>query len=341
MGPHGVDDDDLSEEDRRRFHIRLGKDENGKPQVVYTNTALADVTKWFSGPKFAQAATAWVTGKTDFVTAIDSWAKDIPGDFANNTIGSAGPVIKLPATAILKKNFFPDVLDARTIPDYDMRRAIISQMTDDFTADRIEATVNKDYLAPKDLGTWAKQLVLQVRQRDPESWAFYGIKDKAAEWVEKRTGQSRDSSYNAPDQQVLRNFRRAIYQGDPETAAKFYLRLLDLGYTSDRFTASIRAQEPLAGVPKDLRRDFVASLSEGERAQLERAYQFYVRMSTSKGTERALFPRKEWGERGQQYYQANPRVGVLTQTMQRTEAMAEEELVARAKWEMQRSLMRN
>jgi hypothetical protein len=64
-------------------------------------------------------------------------------------------------------------------------------------------------------------------------------------------------------------------------------------------------------------------------------------MSTSKGTERALFPRKEWGERGQQYYQANPRVGVLTQTMQRTEAMADEELVARAKWEMQRSLVRN
>ena len=341
MGPHGVDDDDLSEEDRRRFHIRLGKDENGKPQVVYTNTALADVTKWFSGPKFAQAATAWVTGKTDFVTAIDSWAKDIPGDLANNTIGSAGPVIKLPATAILKKNFFPDVLDARTIPDYDMRRAIISQMTDDFTADRIEATVNKDYLAPKDLGTWAKQLILQVRQRDPESWAFYGIKDKAAAFVEQRTGQSRDMSYNAPDQQVLRNFRKAIYQGDPETAAKFYLRLLDLGYTSERFTASIRAQEPLAGVPKDLRREFVASLSEGERAQLERAYQFYVRMSTSKGTERALFPRKEWGERGQQYYQANPRVGVITQTMQRTEAMADDELVARAKWEMRASLQRN
>jgi hypothetical protein len=345
MGPHGVEDEDLSEDDRRRFHIRLGYtlDKNGKkmPNVMYTNTALADVTKWFSGPKFAQAATAWLTGKTDFVTALDSWAKEIPGDFANNTIGSAGPVIKIPATLITGKAFFPDVLDARTIPDYDMRRAIISQMTDDFTADRIEATVNKDYLAPKDLGTWAKQLVLQVRQRDPESWAFYGIKDKAAEWVEKRTGQSRDSSYNAPDQQVLRNFRRAIYQGDPETASKFYLRLLDLGYTSERFTASIRSQEPLAGVPKDLRRDFVASLSEGERAQLERAYQFYVRMSTSKGTERALFPRKEWGERGQQYYQANPRVGVLTQTMQRTEAMADEELVARAKWEMRASLQRN
>ena len=161
--------------------------------------------------------------------------------------------------------------------------------------------------------------------------------------MEKRTGQSRDSSYNAPDQQVLRNFRKAIYQGDPETAAKFYLRLLDLGYTAERFTASIRAQEPLAGVPKDLRRDFVASLSEGDQAQLDRAYQFYVRMSTSRGTEQALFPRKEWGERGQQYYQANPRprVEVLNRTMQRTEAMADEELVARAKWEMKRSLMRN
>lgn len=336
----GVDDDELSEEDRRRVHIRLGHTADGKPIVVYANTALADVMKWVSGPKFIEATTQWFQGKTDLPTAFASWVSEIPGDFVNNSLGSTGPIFKIGVAAAFKKATFPDILDARTIPDYDLRRNILGQITDDFTADQIERIVNKDYAAPKDYGVWAKQLILQMRQRDPEGWAFYSIKDKAAAFVEARTGQSRDSSYNAPDQQVLRNFRRAIYQGDPEQASKFYLRLLELGYTSERFTSSIRAQDPLSALPKEsgLRREFVASLRPDEQAQLKRAYAYYTRMSTARGAETALFPSKAWGERGQQAYQERPRLDLLNQTMQRRAEMTDAEILRRADAELRRSL---
>jgi hypothetical protein len=334
----GVDDDELSEEDRRRFHIRLGHDAEGRPVVIYANTALADVMKWFGGPRMIESAGAWLRGDTDFLTALDRWAGSIPGDLANQTIGSAGPTVKLPAMLITGRNFFPDVLDSRKIPDYDMRRAILAQMTDEFTADQVERTVNADYAAPKDYGTWAKQLVLQMRTRDPESWAFYSIKDKAAQFSRERTGQKRDSAYDAPDQQVLRNFRRAIYQGDVEAAAKFYLRLLDYGYTAERFGASIRAQEPLAGLPKELRKPFVESLSPTERTQLDRAYAYWTRIGTMKGTERALFPRDATGERGLDYYRRNPRLDVLERGMDRRESMEEDEVLQRADAALKRSL---
>lgn len=336
----GVDDDELSEEDRRRIHLRLGHTEDGKPIVIYGATALADVMKWVSGAKMAQAGMSWVAGKTDFATAFNTWASEIPGDFANNTLGSTGPLVKIGTALTLKKSTFPDVLDAKTIPDYDLRRNIIGQMTDDFTADQLERIVNKDYAAPKDYGVWAKQLILQMRQRDPESWAFYSIKDKAAAYVETRTGQSRDSSYNAPDQQVLRNFRRAIYQGEPEQAAKFYLRLLELGYTSERFAASIRAQDPLSALPKEsgLRREFVASLRPDEQAQLKRAYAYYTRLSAERGAEGGLFPSKRFGERGQQAFEARPRLDLLNQTMQRRDQMTEREVLRQAAVELQKSL---
>ena len=339
-GFHGVDDDELSEEDRRRFHIRLGHDEDGKALVIYGNTAFADVMKWFSGPAFVQHASAWMSGRTDFPTAFAAWRDQILPDLANNTVGSFGPTIKIPATYITKKAFFPDVLDARTIPDYDMRRAIWSQITDDFTADQIERIVSKDYAAPKDYGDWAQQLVLQVRRRDPESWAFYSIKDKAAAFVEERTGQSRDNSYNAPDQQVLRNFRRAIYKGDVEQASRFYLRLLDLGYTAERFTASIRAQDPLAALPKEsgLRSQFVESLDEFDREQLRRAYAHYTRMTGVRGAERVLFPSKASGERGLERYQASPRLDVLERQIDRREQLTPEEELRRADYELRRSL---
>jgi hypothetical protein len=301
-----------------------------------------DVMKWFSGPKFAAAMGQWLNGKTDFGTALDTWKKDIGPDLLNNAAGSFGPYFKIPYSLASGKNTFPDVTDQRTIPAYDMRRHLIGQITDEFTADQIERTINKDYYGSKDLGTWAKQLILQSRQRDPESWAFYAIKDKAADFVEKRTGQKRDGSYNAPDQQVLRNFKRAIYRGDVDMAVQFYQRLLDYGYTAERFGASIRSQDPLAALPKEngLRAEFVRSLSPEDRAQLDRAFAYYQRMSTSRGRETQLFPSKASGLGGQMRYQAQPRTDQLRAMMARTEGMSDDEIRARGLRDERRSLQR-
>ena len=337
----------LSEEDRRRFHIILGESKSGnstirdgrKVEVIYGNTAFADVTKWFSGPKFVQSMAGWIGGKTDFPTAVGSWAQDIGPDLVNNTIGSSGPIPKLAVAAIYKKTTFPDVLDAKTIPSYDMRRNIIGQMTDDFTADMIERAVNKDYYSSKDVGDWTRQLILQVRQRDPESWAFADIRNKAASWQEDRTGTPRDSSFDAPDKQVLRNFRRAIYKGDPEAAAQFYQRLLDYGYTAERFAESIKSQEPLAMLPKEVRMQFVQSLDANDRDELKRAYAYYVRITGAKGVEKGLFAPKEYGDAGAKYYAAHPHMEILRKAMEAPGQLDENQLKQRANYELINSLI--
>jgi hypothetical protein len=331
---------ELSEEDRRRFHIILGRNADGTVNIVYGQTALIDIMKWFSGASFMQQAGSYLNGKTDFPTALAEWRDKIVPDFLNNTVGSFGPYAKIPVTLATKKNPFPDVTDMRTVPAYDMRRVIIGQIADDFTADQIERTVSKDYYAARDFGTWAKQLVLQVRQRDPEAWAFYAIKDKAAEFVEKQTGAKRESSYDAPDQQVLRNFRRAIYKGDVEKATQFYQRLLDYGYTADRFKQSIRAQEPLAGLPKEngLRAAFVASLTPDERRLLDRAQSYYTRINSQRGEERGLFPSERSGAAGLQRFQANPQVDRLRQTMENNRQLDEDARRLQAERALQNSL---
>ncbi|EIQ00753.1 hypothetical protein OpiT1DRAFT_05309 [Opitutaceae bacterium TAV1] len=331
----------LSEEDRRRFHIILGKDDDGKVRVIYGNTALHDVMRWFSGQRFTQAMAGWLGGKTDFPTAASAWTDDLLPDLANNVVGGFGPLFKIPYTLASKKTTFPDVTDQRTVPAYDMRRNIIGQMTDEFTADMVERAVNKDYYAAKDMGDWAKQLVLQVRQRDPESWAFYEVKDKASGFVEQRLGRKREGgSYDAPDQQVLRNFRRAIYRGDIENATRFYLRLLDYGYTAERFTSSIRAQDPLAEIPKDYRKEFFESLDETEREQVKHAYVFYGKMNASRGREKILFPTKASGERGQQRYQAAPRTDYLQRLLEASEQLTDEDDVTKANRTLRQSLQK-
>jgi hypothetical protein len=331
---------ELSEEDRRRFHIILGRNADGTVNIVYGQTALIDIMKWFSGASFMQQAGSYLNGKTDFPTALAEWRDKIVPDFLNNTVGSFGPYAKIPVTLATKKNPFPDVTDMRTVPAYDMRRVIIGQIADDFTADQIERIVSKDYYAARDFGTWAKQLVLQVRQRDPEAWAFYAIKDKAAEFEERMTGTKRESSYDAPDQQVLRNFRRAIYKGDVEKAVQFYQRLLDYGYTADRFKQSIRAQEPLAGLPKEngLRAAFVASLTPDERRLLDRAQSYYTRINSQRGEERGLFPSERSGAAGLQRFQANPQVDRLRQTIERNQQLDDDARRLQAERALQNSL---
>lgn len=325
----------LSAEDKRRFHIILGKDANGKTMVVYGQTAFADVAKWFGGMDAMRLAADLAGGRTDFSTALGEWLKKFHRDFFNN-LWQVGPAVKIAYTAMSGKSSFPDVTDQRTIPANEVKWNILGQATDQFTADLIRRAVDKDYLAPRDTKDWAMQTILQVRKRDPQQWAFYEIKDKAADYLEAQTGQSRDSSYNAPDQQVLRNFRKAIYRGDVENAMRFYDRLLELGYTSERFQASIRAQDPLSALPKDLREGFVATLSKVERAQLTRAYEFYARMTENRGAERALFPSKRMSDAGRANYQ--PRHDRLVREMQSTAAMTDEELVLQAEKELRRSL---
>lgn len=344
-------EDLLSDEDRRRFHIVLGEKNDGnttlrdgrRVQVMYLNTALDTVAAWFSGQAFAQNFMDWQRGRTDFSTAFQKWAKQVGPDFLQKTVGAAGPVIKIPYMLLAKKDPTQDITDQRSIPAYDMRRAILGEATDNFTASQIERIVNKDYYGTRDLGSWAKQIVLQVRERDPEQWAFYDVKDKAQKYLEKMTNIKDTSGYDAPDQQVLRNFRRAIFLGDVENATRFYLRLLDYGYTKEKFAGSIRAQDPLDGLPntvaKPLRQQFVASLSDTDKEELTRAYQFYERLNVERGSEAGMFPPERSGVRGQQLFQNSPHTQQIDRMMQRAAALSDEELLRRAALDLRRGLV--
>lgn len=135
--------------------------------------------------------------------------------------------------------------------------------------------------------------MLQVRRRDPEQWAYYYIRDKVTQWKQAKTGKSREQgSYDSPDAEALRNFRRAIYAGDVDAAKRLYLRLLDYGYTAQRFEAGIKASEPLAELStKDgSRRAFVDGLSLFDRKMLDKAQVYELRMSSMKLDGRRIFP---------------------------------------------------
>ena len=312
------EDDDLegtlSAHDRRRFHIILGKDENGKTKVVYTPTAFSDVVEWFGGANFTQLAMEFGRGDITLDRLITDFGKQGPTDVLNKVVGGIRPEVKALYTAASRKSLFPDVLDQRTVSRDDLAWVILSNMTDRTIGMALRNLLDKDYYSPNDLEDWWQQALLQIRRRDPEMWAYYEIKDKVSDFVEERTGQIRGGfDYYAPDQQALRSFRRAMFAADVPAAIRFYNRLLELGYSRERFAQSIRANNPLHGLKKEFRRPFVDSLSEFEKGQLQRATKFYSRIALSKGKEKVLFPSERWPGRP-----FRPRPDVLRNSIDRS-----------------------
>ena len=292
-GDEGLEDQ-LSAEDRRRPHIILGKDSEGRVQVMYLNNDLAEVFRWFGGNRVAGGIMDVLAGRSDFATVAQDWAANSWKDAANSALG-LHPAVSAIYTGASGKAIFPDVTDQKSIPKNDIAWHMLGQMTDINARDLVRLLADKDYYSSKDFGDWFSQAVFQIRRRDPEQWAYYSIRDKAAEYLEERTGRSVDrGTWDAPEAQVLRNWRRAIYRGDVENAMRFYNRLLHYGYTAERLASSIRSQDPLADLPKldGTRKAFVDQLNEQEKAELERAWEYYRRMSTLRGRERELFPRE-------------------------------------------------
>ena len=200
-----------------------------------------------------------------------------------------------------------------------MAQTILGQMTDQFTADMVMRATNPDYYSPRSSWDWASQLVLQVRRRDPEQWAYYYIRDKATQWKQAKTGISREQGgYDSPDAEALRNFRRSIYAGDVDAAKRLYLRLLAYGYTAQRFEQGIKASEPLAELSaKDgSRKAFLDALSPYDRRMLDKAERYSDRMSSLKLDTRRIFPVEIKGspaatQRLVERFRTEPRLGVL------------------------------
>jgi hypothetical protein len=199
-------------------------------------------------------------------------------------------------------------------------------MTDQFTADMVMRATNPDYYSPRSSWDWASQLVLQVRRRDPEQWAYYYIRDKATQWKQAKTGVSREQGgYDSPDAEALRNFRRSIYAGDVEAAKRLYVRLLGYGYTAQRFEQGIKASEPLAELSaKDgSRKAFVDGLSPYDRRMLDKAQAYETRLSSLKVDARRLFPMEIKGfpaatERMIQEFKDRPRDWLLDEDVPRS-----------------------
>ena len=210
----------------------------------------------------------------------------------NKAAQSAGPLIKAPYELASNKATFPDILDQRTIPKSERGWRFVGTLTDDRAVNVLRTAFDGDYMS-QPAAEQLQQIILQVRRRDPEQWAYFEVKEDAADWKEAKTGDRNDGGdHNSKASQAVRNFRKSIYHGDVANAERFYNRLIELGYTAERLDASIRNQDPLSALSIDLRKEYTASLTERQKQELALANRYYAKIKAMDRREKQLFPKK-------------------------------------------------
>jgi len=327
----------LSAEDRRRFHIILGKDDQGRTLVTYAPTALSDVAGWFGGNDFARLAGEYWRGTITLPQAAHEWISNTPIDILNKAVQGISPHLKAVYIALSRRNPFPDVTDQRSISDHDLNWAILGSMTDAATADWVRRAVDKSYYSARDFGDWAQQLILQARKRDPEQWGYYATLDRVEEWQKAHGGTVDFGTNNKADAALLSSFRRAIRAADVPAAIEFYHKLLAAGYSAERFAASVRASDPLQTLKREHRQEFFDSLTAAEQQDVRNAYRYAQRMESFKNRERRLFPSEKASAGYKERFAAAPRdelfAGIMLDANGRTdeeEEMRAEKLLGQA-----------
>jgi hypothetical protein len=331
----------LSDEDRRRFHLIIGKDERGKTVVVYAPTALSDFMRWFGGNDFARLAAEYTRGDITLAQLTHEWAGNLPKDLVNNVVQGVGPVFKSAWTAMFRKTTFPDILDQRSIPDHDRWWAVLGNMMDGASADGMRRLLDSEHYSARTAGEWAQQLILQARRRDPVSWGYSATMDRVDAYKAAHGGVTDPGVNNKADAQLLLSFRRAIRAADVPAATAFYQRLLAAGYTQERFRATIDHADPLATIKREHRAEFVATLSAAEKEDLRNAYKYAARMKNFEPYERRLFASKN-ATKGyrDKFTAAGGRPEFIRQVIETTRARTDAESDTRADELLRRALRR-
>ncbi|MDR1146879.1 MAG: hypothetical protein LBK71_12195 [Verrucomicrobiales bacterium] len=318
----GDEEDDLSEEDKRRFHLTLGRNEKGEVELIYTPTAFADVLEWFGGGEFARVGMKVLNGELTLMQGAEEYGRVAGHAAVNKLASSLGPVVKVPYEYFSKKATFPDVTDQRSIPAYRMKAHILQQFLGNGVSDWVMRALGKDYYQSKDFGEWFKQLVLQVRARDPETWAYYSIREKVEEWNLAHHNLRGDPGTRENDlTPLVAAFRKALYRGDGPNTIRFYQRLVEQGYTAEQFAALARNQSPLAGVRSADRKAFVESLTPRERKMLDRAFARYASLAPLGDDRRGLFPSQRYGEAYKKHFQQHPAIAKVEKYVEETQKL--------------------
>ena len=258
------EEDELSEEDRYRLHVILGRDKDGKVVAVKMPGALSDFFAVFGYTDVMQLIGEVQKGRSTYSDIL----KTIALAPVNRLVQGVTPILKVPVEAITGRQVFPKFWEPRSIKD--PWRHVFRTFKLEHEYDLVLGRPTRGYA-----DSWIEAL---ASRRDPGENAYHFIRGLGYDWA--KTVKGRDFRGQGFDERArtLYYYRKALQFEDSEAAAQLRKRLRELGVSGSAMASSVRNMHPMGMLSKADRRRFLSTLTPEERRRLTRAVEWYYRI---------------------------------------------------------------
>lgn len=245
---------------RGQMHLILGRNEDNSIRSVRVQGALSDALSFFGLEDAPADVAALASGKK---SAKDQAAEMILAT-PRKLVTAATPIYKTAIESMAGFSLYPDPLKPRPIRDKvgHMARLLSLGTIYEYITDKPRRGAAHDVQS------------LAVYTTDVGEASYYQIKALTYDYLDK-AGKERPAALSTKKSNALYYHKQALKFGNKEQAERWRQRYFDLGGTKDGISQSIKRSEPLAGLSKEDRKPFYASLSDKEKAMLKRAEKWY------------------------------------------------------------------
>jgi hypothetical protein len=275
------EEEELSEYDRNRLHIVLGRNARGEVIILRGQGALADFLEWFG---LDSAPTLWREYFDGKASLADLFGRipgtDLPafglnpleGKFglhpmAMKMIRSISPAYKLPFELMLGKQ--APVFDDASWRIEDKMRYLLRTFSLENEYDALTGKPSRGY------GRSLAEAFITTQ--DPGENAYRYIQGEKYKFLETHKGRGGSGDYYSPRSILYRQYKKALRFKDTGAQAKIKAKMDELGISNKDLRRSLETSDPLHGLSRSDKAEFIHTyLSKRDReVLLDRAMIYY------------------------------------------------------------------
>lgn len=254
-------EDDLPEEEKNKPHIILGKDEKGRAIYFSRMGALQDFLEWFG------VDAGSINNVKDILNgkkSVKEVAKEMAKGPVNKLVQGVNPLFKLPWELAFGRKAFPDIFEPSSIRDKGLHVAQSLGLT--YLYRKIQGLPNKPFQdAVRNIFVYTN---------DPEESIYYKVLEAKYDYL-KSIGRNTEIYSRTPRSEALYNLKTALRYKDKQAAKKYFLEYIANGGDGSGLKRSLEYLHPLSGMNKDVTEDFLNTLTNKEKEELNVAIKFY------------------------------------------------------------------
>lgn len=269
------DDDDLPKEIRESLHLTLPSWMFADDRIHYIGglnlvSEAANIFDWNSWTNFKddiQTSLKYGLTPQEIVQRI---IKDSATDQWNNLINGSNPFFKTAIEMTMGQSLYPDPSEPRKIRDPIEHLMTIAGLSNEY-----KAIVGKPIQGGSYLATLGDSVSNSVTKGDAALWTIRALRAEYedAKGIGNSYGDTTDEK-KSKRQDVAYNYKLSLRLGDKNAAKKWLMEYWSLGGTGATMKQSIDSLDPLFKMDNKVKRDFLAQLSEEDKATYEVAKQY-------------------------------------------------------------------